>query len=126
MKSYKMKKTFEFLRSTSSKKESQNKSNLSGKIKVFETLSGSPKLRRKLILKRNSETEIDTKLEGWPAVKSTSYSDITRSFTVLTLTKRTTSSNALGVMLDKPSQQSPSIRRTSSCPVSHWVRKGKQ
>lgn len=125
MASYKMKKTFDFLRRSCCEKDLKNSSNLSGKIEVFETLSGSPKLKRKLILKSNSEAEIDTKVNALlSSAKSTSYSDITRSFTMLTLTTKTTSSNTISFTMDKSSQQSSSIRRTSSCPVSHWVRKG--
>lgn len=125
--SYKMKKTFDFFTKMSLQKEFKNGSDLTGKIQKFETLSGSPRLRRKLTLKRHSETEIDTDSESLPSTKSTSYSDITRSFTTLTLSRKTISSNTIDNNGETASvRQGSSIRRTTSCPINQWVRKGNQ
>lgn len=123
--SYKMKKTFDFFTKMSFQREFKNSSDLTDKIQQFESLSGSPRLRRKLTLKRHSETDIDTDSESLPSTKATSYSDITRSFTTLTLARKTISSSRIENRGDGANtRQGSSIRRTTSCPINQWVRKG--
>lgn len=122
---YRLKKTFEYLTKSSGHRSHAANLDLTEKIQAFETLSGSQRLRRNLILKRNSETEIKRKCKSLSSTNSASVSDLACSSTMVTLVKKTTSSNTIDSQEDlRDIRGTTSIRRTSSCPISHWVGKG--
>lgn len=124
--SYRLKRTVDFFKKSSENRSLTSNADLVEKIQAFETLSGSQRLRRNLILKRNSETELSARPESLSSTNSTSFSDLAcSSTTVVTLIKKTTSSNTIDSSEDRTgSRRITSIRRTSSCPISHWVGKG--
>lgn len=125
--SYKLIKRIDFF-SRPSQNEFKTNSRLSRKIEVFETLSGSPRLQRKLDVKKNVETEISSQSDSFNqhSIESNSFPDKSCSLEVFPLAKEMSNSKTTTSSEDLFTNSHILVRRTSSCPVSHWTRKGKK